>query len=43
LNCEFKKIGYDEMDNKVVECQGCGAISYDDGSLIEDDVKIIDK
>lgn len=38
---EFEEIGYDEVDNRILECQECGAICYEDGTLIEDDVRIV--
>lgn len=41
LNCKFEEIGYDEVDNRILECQECGAICYEDGTLIEDDVIIV--
>lgn len=39
-NSKFKEIGHDELDNVILECQDCGAISYEDGTLIEDDEEV---
>lgn len=36
----FKVVGYDELGNKIIECQECGVICYEDGSLVEDEIKI---
>lgn len=40
-NSKFKKVGFDELNNIILECQECGAISYEDGTLIEEDEEIV--
>lgn len=37
---DFEEIGYDEVNNIILECQECGSVCYEDGSLVEDDIKI---
>ena len=39
--CEFKKLGLDEEGDIILECRGCGAVCYEDGTLIEDVVTIV--
>lgn len=43
LSCDFKKLGHDEIDNLILECQGCGAVCYEDGTLIEEEIGIMRK
>lgn len=35
-------IGFDELDNEIFECKDCGSICYEDGTLVEDEIKLYD-
>lgn len=41
IKAEFNKLGSDDLGNMVLECQECGAVCYEDGTLIEEEVKIV--
>ena len=41
MESTFKELGYDEVDNLILECHECGSICYEDGTLIEGEIKII--
>jgi uncharacterized Zn finger protein len=43
INSNFKKLGHDESNNLILECQGCGAICYEDGTLVEGEITITDE
>lgn len=40
INVKFIELGHDDLGNLILECQDCGAICYENGTLVEDEVRI---
>lgn len=38
--CDFDKLEYDEVNNLIIECSECGAVCYEDGTLVKDEITV---
>lgn len=40
INATFNSLGYDDFGNLILECTECGAVCYEDGTLVEDEITV---